>query len=193
MALIFQLNCNGSVTYLHRPFSKQIKEKDYEENFSKMKFEDFLVRYVNKKHQEELRIDMRRLKKINKLSKMGPKLEVDDQGKFVLSGFCIGHIYFKDFYNSSQKKRKGLEVATKIYGKNVVESLIKEGFFDKPSKEEIENSSNVNEFIRYYFDNAIIDKEGYQALYKIIKDLSRVRDIKNPMDKINVFESNNKI
>ena len=182
MATIFQLNTNGTVNVLNKLFVRNINEEEFQVKSVNMKFEEFLNKYIDKKFRSALEVDMRRLKRINKLSKIGPKLDIDDKGKFVLAGFYIGNTYFEDFFKTSKTKKSAIEYAVKIYGKDAIEALLKEGIFNMPNKEEIENASSSNEFIKYYFNRFEINKDGYNVLYNTINNLTRVRDTRKPLE-----------
>lgn len=183
MATAFRLNSDGTVSVYIKPFFKTMTREEFEINSQKMDFEQFLYRIKEVDVKMSLRIDMQRLKRTDKLTRNGPELELDEAGNFVLAGCHVGKFYFRDFYKNPKIKKAAIKLGYEFYGKEKMDGFVEKGVFTEPIPEEVENATSINEFTRYYINGVELTKEEYQTIKKIIEGFTKIRDLKNPLDK----------
>ena len=192
MAVFFRLDSSGIIYCYGKPFSKTILPSNFYERAIKLEFKQFVKRFIAKEHQQKLIDEMEQLKKLDHLTKVGPKFVVDDNGEMVLDGCCIGRLYFNYFYKSDRQKEAAIEYGYRHYPSQMMDEWIIDGVFEVPSEELMAKIVDGDELIQYYINNIQISKEEYQEAYDTIKSLTRIREVKKPLEDSNDIIVNKK-
>lgn len=183
MATAFKLNKDGTVSVFRKVFAKTISRDEFACESIKMDFDEFLAMFKDRSIRESLMVDMSRLKRASRLSRIGPNIVVKENGKIEIVGCYMGILCYKGFYKGKNIRNAALNYGRKIYGEDHIDELIKSGFFEIPKFSKNNDDIDPDNYVKYYMDGGEISKEDYQEIRQIIENLSKIRDIKNPLDK----------
>ena len=186
MLTVFRLNSNNTVNIYRKLFSKTITRSEFAEKSIRVDFDEFIWSIKDSADLDALWLIMNRLKRIDKLTRVGPRIKIDENGKPMFDGFYVGKFFIKDYFTSEASAATVKKIGYRVYGNEMMNELIENGMFDTPDLESIEN---VEEFslVKHYINGNEISKKDYDTLAAIIAGYTKLRDFNNPLDESESF------
>jgi len=186
MAVFFKLD--GEYVWVCKiAFTSNFNDKEFNKKAKKIDASRFLAKYP--RERVALLTDMIRIKEINEMkpSMFGPVVQYIPDERFYLSGCHMGNKYFPGFYQDYRKKKEALEYGAKVYGKEMIDKLIKDKAFDEPRGEkDMEKLASGDytpfEFSRFYANSQEITEDEYFSLIKEKERLESIRSAERPLE-----------
>jgi len=189
MDIYFRIQDKGKIYAVRTVLNKNIDELDFEKRCRAVDVNDFLKKFPIETRKILLK-QIYRVEELNcmKLSMIGPVILFNEDNGYFVGGCFIGNKYFNDFYTNDKTYEKAINYGYRFYDKEYMNEVIKKGLLMKPTEEYIANlnSNNYNPyvFVRCIANNKDITSDEYRRLKKELYELSKIRNTKDPLEKI---------